>query len=160
MNLEINIETRININEVHELAKFIEETQLVSDSIIRKYDNIKSAIIEFDNYESLFIKAYLAEELVGLMFGCNSIFILSDKSLEYFPCFYISDLAVKISHRNMGIAKAMINQLESIVKDRDYKSITADTKFNGRSYNLLKSIRYKDTKSYSAIGFHRLIKIL
>ena len=57
MNLEINIETRININEVHELAKFIEETQLVSDSIIRKYDNIKSAIIEFDNYESLFIKA-------------------------------------------------------------------------------------------------------
>ncbi len=160
MNIEINTKKRVDINEVQKLAKFLEEAQADSDSLIREYHNIESAILEFGNYDSTFLKAYTKRELVGMVFGCNSIFILKNRYHKCFPGFYISDIAVKINYRNMGIAKIMLNELESIVKKQGYRSILADAKYDGRSYNLFKSIEYIDTKKYSNIGFCRLEKTL
>lgn len=160
MNIEISFKKKINTHELQELTKFIEESQINSDSIIRKYHNIQSSIAEFVSYDSLFIKAYINKELVGIVFGCNSIFILKDELNKFFPCFYISDIAVKVNYRNMGVAKTMLIRLESIVKMEGYKSTSADAKYNGRSYNLLRSVEYKNTEKYSDIGFCRLIKTL
>ncbi len=75
MNLEINIETRININEVHELAKFIEETQLVSDSIIRKYDNIN--YYRLQGSSSLYIIMDFNKKFFTIIFKINYICFFS-----------------------------------------------------------------------------------
>ena len=75
MNLEINIETRININEVHELAKFIKETQLVSDSIIRKYDNIN--YYRLQGSSSLYIIMDFNKKFFTIIFKINYICFFS-----------------------------------------------------------------------------------
>lgn len=158
MNIEISIRKRINFNEVNELADFIEQAQVDSDSLIREYNKILYSIAEFVPYDLLFIKAKIKDELVGLMFGCN--LNLLTKENKNFLYFYISDMAVKLSYRNIGVAKAILNKLEMIAKSDGYRGIVADVKINGRSHRLFKAIGYINTHKQSTIGFQRLIKIL
>lgn len=107
------------------------------------HDEIKQAklIKDLDSHPTAFVLLMLVDGNYSGMATCFENY----STFKLKPYLYIHDVVVLNTHRNLGLGKAMIEELVRISKERDYCKITLEVREdNSAAQKVYKSIGFEE----------------